>query len=280
MSYITFKTIGESGNLGSQLQQYASLYAVAKETDKQIVFPESSVTAGFGFKFAELLDIPITTKPDSFFLDFLDKQPDDKMIVDQRVFALNPYNNYNIVNRFDLFHYWHPKYMDDVMSWKWNKKYLEPALEIYNKIGVSDKETVAVHVRRGDYLLPQHDHFCKLGTEYYGEALAPYFEEHHKYHFIIFSNDIEWCKTDLIDDHESITFIEPGSDYADLILMSLCDHNITANSSYSWWAAYKNNNKNKQITCPMNYLKSHSPWRHINTNYYPQTWRAIDNIAI
>ena len=280
MSYITFKTIGESGNLGSQLQQYASLYAVAKETDKQIVFPESSVTAGFGFKFAELLDIPIVTKPDSFFLDFLDKQPDDKMIVDQRMFALNPYNNYNVVNRFDLFHYWHSKYTEDVTSWKWNKNHLDRALKLYNKIPTNGKETVAVHVRRGDYLLPQHDHFCKLGGDYYGEALAPYFNEFDKYHFIFFSNDIEWCKTDLIEDHESITFIEPGIDYVDLILMSLCNHIITANSSYSWWAAYRNTNPNKQITCPMNYLKSYSPWRHINKNYYPQTWKAIQNIDI
>jgi len=279
MSYITFKTIGESGNLGSQLQQYASLYAVAKQTEKTIVFPESSLTSGFGFKFAELLDIPITTKPDSFFLDFLDVQPNDKAIVDQKIFTLNPFTNHNIIGRFDLFHYWHPKYMDDVMDWKWNPKHLAEATKIYDTLP-KDKETVAIHVRRGDYLLPQHDHFCKLGSEYYNEALSPYFSELDKYHFVFFSNDIEWCKTDLIESHESITFIEPGLDYVDLILMSMCNNIITANSSYSWWAAYKNTNKNKQVTCPMNYLKSYSPWSHINTNYYPQTWKSINNIAI
>ena len=117
MSFITFNTIGESGNLGSQLQQYASLYAVAKENQKQIVFSESSIKAGFGFKFAELLDIPIVIKPDEFFKDFLNVQPDDRQIKDRRVFELDPSININISIRFDLFHYWYPKYQEEVLAW-------------------------------------------------------------------------------------------------------------------------------------------------------------------
>jgi hypothetical protein len=74
-----------------------------------------------------------------------------------------------------------------------------------------------------------------------------------------------------------VTFIEPGLDYVDLILMSLCDHQIIANSSYSWWAAYRNYNPNKKITCPANYLKSYSPWSHINLNYCPPEWKHIIN---
>lgn len=280
MSFITFKSIGESGNLGSQLQQYASLYAVAMENGKSIVFPESSLRKGFGFKFAELVDVPIITKPDSFFNDFTDACPDDKQIVDAKIFSLDSNVNVNIVNRFDLFHYWHPKYERDVMSWNWNSGHLATAQQLYKQMHIAGKETVAVHVRRGDYLLPQHDHFCKLNVDYYSQALAPFFEEVDRYQFVIFSNDIQWCKDSLIDESELVTFVEPGSDYVDLILMSLCDHTITANSSYSWWAAFKNQNQNKQVTCPENYLKSYSPWSHINKNYYPQTWRAINNPAI
>jgi hypothetical protein len=50
---------------------------------------------------------------------------------------------------------------------------------------------IAIHVRRGDYLLPQHDHFCKLNIDYYSEALQHYISNIEKYHFVIFSNDIE-----------------------------------------------------------------------------------------
>ena len=277
MSYITFKTIGESGNLGSQLQQYASLYAVAKETGKQIIFPESSLSQGHGFKFAELANIPITTAPDNFFNDFINIRPDDSKIVDETLIQrIDSNKNYNIENRFDLFHYWHPKYSQDVLSWEWNQNHLNDAQQIYNSIKVEGKEIVAIHVRRGDYLLPQHDHFCKLNTDYYSEALQYYISNIERYHFVIFSNDIEWCKENLIEG-EMVTFIEPGLDYVDLILMSLCDHQIIANSSYSWWAAYRNYNPNKKITCPANYLKSYSPWSHINLNYYPPEWKHIIN---
>jgi hypothetical protein len=161
------------------------------------------------------------------------------------------------------------------MNWKWNDIYYEQALTIYNKIKVNGKELVSIHVRRGDYLLPQHKHFCELDTEYYMAALKPYINSIQKYHFVVFSNDIEWCKENLIEGN-SITFIEPGVDYVDLILMSMCDHNIIANSSYSWWAAFKNKNKNKLVTCPKNYLRGNM-WSHINNNYYPPTWNAIDN---
>jgi hypothetical protein len=276
MKYITFTTIGESGNLGSQLQQYASLYAIAKKTNRNIIFPESSLNLGFGFKFAELLNIPINTKPNDFFHDFSYYRPNDRLILDNNVFNLNPNLNFNIINRFDLFYYWYPDYSKDILEWEWNKEYKNQADEIYNMIKTEGKELVSLHVRRGDYLLPQHDHFCQLDVNYYEEALQPFIKEIDKYQFVIFSNDIEWCKSNLIEG-DSVTFIEPSIDYVDLILMSMCDHNIIANSSYSWWAAFKNKNKNKKIYCPENYLKSYSPYSHINKNYYPKNWNAINN---
>jgi len=279
MSYITFKTIGEAGNLGSQLQQYSSLYAIAKTSRKTIIFPESSLKLGYGFKFANLLDIPIEIKPDEFFKDFVDIRPDDRQIMDPSLFELRPNVNYNIVHRFDLFKYWHLDCIEDIMQWSWNKKHEQVAKLIMDSIVQPGKELVAIHVRRGDYLLPQHDHFCKLDVNYYNEALQPYIKNLEKYHFVIFSNDIEWCKENLIEG-DMVTFIEPGVDYVDLILMSMCDHFIVANSSYSWWAAFKNKNFNKKITCPINYLKSYSPWSHMNGNYYPSEWIGIYNKAI
>jgi hypothetical protein len=279
MSYVTFKTIGESGNLGSQLQQYASLCAVARESNKTIIFPESSISSGYGFKFANLIDVPIVTASDEFFTSFTDIQPDDKLLVDSAVYQLNPDKNYNIVNRFDLFKYWHPKYTQLVLDWRWNESHYQTAKKLYKQFHIPGKQTVAVHVRRGDYLLPQHDHFCKLDNDYYGQALQYFFNNVDQYQFVVFSNDIDWCKSNLIEENDIVHFVEPNEDYVDLILMSLCNHIITANSSYSWWAAYKNENDSKKIICPTNYLKGYSPWSHINGNYYPESWINIDNKA-
>ncbi len=56
MSYITFATLGIAADLGSQIQQFASMYAIAKQTGKKIVFPESSINIGWGVKFKNMTD--------------------------------------------------------------------------------------------------------------------------------------------------------------------------------------------------------------------------------
>lgn len=276
MSYITFKNIATSGDLGSQILQYFSLCAVAKENNKIIVFPESIIDKGWGFKFCNLLDIEVCYKPDDFFKCFVSIKMDQTLSVDQKMLNLDKNTNYNIDELFYLFNYWHPKYSDDVMNLSWNKDYQEIADSVFEKIRVPNKQLVSIHVRRGDYLLPQHHHFCQLDTDYYSKAIEPFLEDLEKYHFVVFSNDIEWCKNNLIEG-EMVTFVEHNTDYVDLILMSMCDHNIIANSTFSWCAAYKNKNIDKKVTCPKNYVKSYSAVSFLNGNYYPSTWKNIEN---
>jgi hypothetical protein len=279
MSYITFKNLGASADLGSQIQQYASLYAIAQETGKQIIFPESSKALGWGFKFDKVLDVDITFAPDSFFKEFIDIAPKGGSLLDQSMFSLHKDTNYNVTGTFDTYLYWHSSHKTAVDGWNWKAEYLSTVTNQYNKLKLAGKETVAIHVRRGNYLLPQHHHFCKLDTQgYYEQSLQHFFTDIDKYQFFIFSNDIEWCKQNLIEESEIVTFVDTGVDYNDLVLMSLCDHNIIANSSFSWWAAYKNKNSNKKIICPTNYVYDYSPAKWINGTYYPLDWTNIDNI--
>ena len=274
MSYITFGSLATSADLGSQVQQYASMYAVAKETNKKIVFPESSMKLGWSIKLSKLLDIELDIRPDSFFQGFVNITPTDGLIVDPKVFELDPNTNYNFNNLFHLYHYWYPKYKDDIFSLNWNQDNEAMAIELFNTLKRPGKELVSIHVRRGDYL--NHDHFCKLDTRYYSQAIDTFIPEIDKYHFMIFSNDIEWCKNNLIEG-EMVTFIEPGIDSVDMIMMSMCDHNIIANSSFSWWAAFRNKNENKKVICPKNYIRSYSPFKFMNGSWYPETWHAITN---
>lgn len=288
MSFIT-QNIPVIGGLASQIQQYASLFAVAKENNKEIIFAESMKSNGVGFQFSKILDIPIRFEPDSFFTNFTKFEHNGYLMVDSSCFLLDPNLNYNMTGRFDLFHYWYPKYKDTILSWEWNSVYLEKAQSKLTSLKEGGKELVSLHVRRGDYLLPKHNHYCILGLDYYNEAIQYFMSDIEKYHFVIFSNDIDWCKENLIEG-DIVTFIEPGAeDYGwsapsetgiqDLILMSLCDHNIIGNSSYSWWAAFKNRNENKKVVCPKNYVRDFSSFRHLNGNYYPNEWIAIDNYS-
>lgn len=304
MGYISFPRIGYSGNLGSQLSQYSALYAVAKNNGLDVVFPESSVYDGWGHKFAAVFNMETNYISDKCFsslsLPYLGLAEynrrangipqsqnfsesvtlnwellpvNSRHVTKDRLLNLDKNKNYWVDELFHMFEDYHPNYREEILSWRWNKDKYAAAKKDYDKIKVEGKELVSIHVRRGDYL--SHDHFCKLDQDYYNEALSYFTEDMDKYHFVVFSNDIPWCKENLIEGNK-VTFVDPPgqdivqikrSDYpiemsddaSDLILMSMCDHNIIANSSFSWWAAYTNSNPNKKVIYPQNYVKWNSP---------------------
>ena len=129
--------------------------------------------------------------------------------------------------------------------------------ELYNKLRCSN--SVGIHIRRGDYLsnknLNTHSIFKSL--KYYNEAIE-YVKSYIKNpEFFIFSDDVEWVKSNL--KLEAAVYVDWNSgkeSYKDLLLMSVCSHNIIANSSFSWWAAWLNTNKNKLVIAPDTWLNN------------------------
>ena len=105
------------------------------------------------------------------------------------------------------------------------------------------QDTCSVHIRRGDYL-KYKDFHTNLSPDYYNFC----FEKKEGSHFVFFSDDIEWCKKTF--KNKEATFIHTNLDVVDFYLMSRMKDNIIANSSFSWWAAWLNNNKNKHIMAP------------------------------
>lgn len=96
--------------------------------------------------------------------------------------------------------------------------------------------TTGIHVRRGDYLRYQSHHPTQ-SLQYYEKGIQ-LFNDTEK--FIIFSDDIGWCKENFIGDQ--YFFVEGEKDYVEIYLMSMCDNVITSNSSFSWWGAWLNDN--------------------------------------
>ena len=88
MNFIT-QDIPIRGGLASQIQQYMSLYAVATETNKEIVFRESLIGKGGGFAFNKILNIPVRLESDSFFENFTQFEHNHSLIVDKSCFDLN-----------------------------------------------------------------------------------------------------------------------------------------------------------------------------------------------
>lgn len=110
---------------------------------------------------------------------------------------------------------------------------------------IQTKKCTSIHVRRGDYVnLPNH-HPTQM-IEYYLNSINILKDTTE--HFLIFSDDITWCKANL--KLENAIYIDDEKDYIELYLMSLCDNNIIANSSFSWWGAWLNKNTNKKVIAP------------------------------
>ena len=137
---------------------------------------------------------------------------------------------------------------------------------INNKYSKILNNSTSIHVRRGDYIKFQDKHpICSV--DYYLSAI----EEIGEYKFVVFSDDIDWCKS--VFEGDAFTFIEGEKDWMDLYLMSQCKNNIIANSSFSWWAAWLNRNISKKIIAPKTWFGQ--AINHDTSDLIPNRWRKI-----
>lgn len=107
---------------------------------------------------------------------------------------------------------------------------------------------VGLHVRRGDYAT-MPDNFPPVTITYLRDAIYR-FTSNRYYKFMVFSDDIQWCKDTFKDWPEIFKYSEGRNEYEELSLMASCEHNIISNSSFSWMAAWYNTNKNKIVISP------------------------------
>ena len=143
----------------------------------------------------------------------------------------------------------------------------------YKKI-LNTYTTIGIHIRRTDFVVISQiwnpDYILK--NTYYIKAID-YIKNIIKsdFKFLIFSDDIIWCKT-FFKGNDYI-FIEDNYDYIDLWVMTLCNHNIISNSTFSWWGAYLNQNKTKIIIAPKKSIfKEKKNCIQLNKTLYPKNW--------
>lgn len=118
--------------------------------------------------------------------------------------------------------------------------------------------SVSLHVRRGDYLnekfAPIYGGIC---TDAYYEGAKAYIKE--KYPdcvFYLFTNDAQWGRAQEKEDVVFVDCTDAENAYVDMALMGCCKHNITANSSFSWWGAWLNINPDKTVIMPEKWLNT------------------------
>lgn len=137
---------------------------------------------------------------------------------------------------------------------------------------IKNTNSISLHVRRGDYVSSNNlGNVCSL--KYYRNAMEYIKSEVDNPFFFVFSDDIDWCKANLNRDNIFYVNINFGQDsYKDMQLMSLCQHNIIANSSFSWWGAWLNINTNKIVVAPNKWFNND---KTVVKDIIPDDWIKI-----
>lgn len=210
---VSFSRLGQHGRIGNQLFQIASTLGIAQTNKAQAVFPV--------WQYEKYFDIELPHGPSA---------PNQ---IKERQYHYEPIS---ITQDTDLFGYYQSyKYFPE----GFNFKFKDEILKHWKGNKVFEKETIAIHIRRGDYV--GHEMYYQLPITWYINALTTI--PHWKDCNIIFcSDDLEYCKVHF-ECLPNAHFIK-GFEIDHLCLMSLCDNHIIGNSTFAWWGAYMSKQKN------------------------------------
>jgi hypothetical protein len=133
-----------------------------------------------------------------------------------------------------------------------------------------NKPIVSIHVRRGDYLkFPGIHDVCPIS--YYEQSMNIIKDIVGDFHPYFVSDDIGWCRETF--NGLGASFSNYSDEIDDMILMSNCDHNIIANSSFSWWSSYLNNQQNNIVVAPKQWFGPRGP--QDQDDIIPKNWIKI-----
>lgn len=245
------------GQFGNQMFIIAAATSLALDNDAEPIFPglatetDWNVPQKYKYVFYHLNASPPPTPPTYYYIEphfhYVPIAYRPNMGIRGYFQSEKYFKNHKqeILNLFSP----HPEIVDYLTS-----KYLTL---------IQNPNTVSIHYRSYDKEDPNHDFYYKCSRDYYLKAIN-YFPKDSL--FVVFSNEIEWCKKAFSNIPRKFIFIEGEADYHDFYLMSFCRHNIICNSTFSWWAAYLNPNPNKIVIVPPGWL---------NPNYKADTQDLI-----
>ena len=272
---ITFSNIGHYGRLGNQMFQYGILYVVAKKNSYNFAVPSDNL------KVIDSRYNPVIGKHDYMYLqifecfDLSGKMLPSSELKYTRTFDhgrnFSKYNsevfdvtdNTNFKGFFQSYKYFEEYKKDIQIEFTFKTEIELEVKEYFNKLKklYSVNTITGLHIRNGDNL--NDDGKCQvlLNKSYYHKAMERFRINNNL--FLIISDDIEWCKSNL--DAKDVVYSEYSSykdregdnpskspiklEYLDLCAMTYCDNFIMSNSSFCWWGAWLNK-KDGMILCP------------------------------
>ena len=273
MKYLTKNDLSNGPQLGSQMFQYAGLLALSHRLDLQIIFIREYFNTFRGVRLFETFELkdPVVSLSKIQEVKFSSYHIKN-MLYDANVFNIDSSKSWDIAGWFESFHYFDEIKQIVLKAFVFKSEIFNAANKKILDIKSGDLcPVVSVHFRRGDYLSVAS---LNLSIFYYKKAIDIIYKKTGKFKLLVFSDDIEWCRDNIIG--ENIHFSDADSSGMDMCMMSLCDHNIIANSTFSWWGAYLNRSKSKIVVCPFYFVaKSGNDHDFLNGQYYPNEWISL-----
>ncbi|MBK5720418.1 alpha-1,2-fucosyltransferase [Dysgonomonas sp. Marseille-P4677] len=285
-----------SGGLGNQMFQYAAAKALAKRLDSSLNIDLYNLTkktkATVRSYELDIFDInapikstikgklfikmrPFIQKHRSFFQHL-------GLLTDTYALQYEPIietikGNVTMSGYFQSERYFQDIKSDIFKDFTFKNPLGERNLEVAEQIAQS--ESIAIHIRRGDYITDKGAslNFVTCGKEYYQKAIAYIARKIQNPIFYVFSEDMDWVRKNLNFESYQVLFIDWNRDkesYLDMQLMSRCKHNIIANSSFSWWAAWLNRNSQKIVIAPEKWFQEDFKNLFLD-DFYPNGWVKI-----
>jgi len=274
------------GGLGNQMFQYAigRKLSLLDKTELKLDLSfllDRTPHSNFTYRDYNLnifnLKIELATQEEiNLFINYLDSKIKRKIYtylflgrnnkyIDEKQFTCDP-DIFKLTGNLYLDGYWQTeKYFNDIKNILYNDFTIKiPQDEKNQEINKTIKNTnsVSIHIRRGDYIENKQIYnvhgICDL--DYYYNCINLFLKKLKDPHFFIFSDDHRWAKENLKLDCP-LTFVDhndASKNYEDLRLMSQCRHNIIANSTFSWWGAWLNQNADKIVYAPQKWFNDTS----------------------
>ena len=253
---IGYNRLGSNGRLGNQMFQYASLRGIAAARNYDWKIPPEDYQHKDNYGLFETFEMS-NVKPDNLgFVDGQNVQENDHCFIPE--FLTECPDNSNLEGYFQTEKYFE-KIADQIHEdFTFKKGYLEPCKEYIESL---DKPPIFLHVRQSDNIGREQYHPI-LPISFFDECLKEFPDDTPCF---VFTDDLAWCKSQEYFKQDRFLFNENVERYnyrtidglgkmqntllpqVDLCLMSLCSGAIIANSSFSWWGAWLQNNRGKVI---------------------------------
>ena len=263
---IGFDYLGKAGQLGNQMFQFAAIKGIAQNRGYDMCIPKHNQKHhdGIGNILTIELDnvFDIECQRSTIGSDILTEQRFD---FDETLFNNCP-DNVSLYGFFQTEKYF--KHIEDTIrrDFIFKKSIRDDCKEIVEE--VFDQDPIALHIRRGDFLINSGNHH-NLSLDWYEKALKKFDPDRE---VIIFSDDIFWASVQELFKPDRFIISDGNSSYHDLFMMTQCSDFIIANSTFSWWGAWLANTG--RVVAPSKWFGPNNA--HLNTqDLYPSHWEIL-----